>query len=156
MSILGGFAALFLLAAAIGIGADVATRQFAGTNIPWMTDVIEYGLVFSTFAAAPWLLRHGNHITIDFVILATPDRVARMLARAANLIGLIVCTILTVVGVQVTLQSAERGSNIVKAIAMPEWALLAVVPVGLALCAIEFARRLLSSDGPSAPDYEDF
>jgi TRAP-type C4-dicarboxylate transport system permease small subunit len=38
--------------------------------------------------------------------------------------------------------AAERGSMIFKSIVFPEWWVLALVPVGMGLLAVEFARLL--------------
>lgn len=129
--------------AAVGIGIDVAAREITGSNIPWMTDAIEYGMAGACFAAAPWLLRHGKHISIDLLPTLLRPGPRRWLSAVASTCGFAVCLILFLVSLATVLESHARGSIIVKATHVPEWMLLMIVPIGIGLCAIEFLRRLL-------------
>jgi TRAP-type C4-dicarboxylate transport system permease small subunit len=65
------------------------------------------------------------------------------LTRLTSAIGAVTAGVLGWYGLQAVLASAARGSMIRTSFVIPEWWMLAFVPLSLALCTIIFIRRLL-------------
>jgi TRAP-type C4-dicarboxylate transport system permease small subunit len=148
-------AALLLGATALLVTGDVVARNLGLGTLPWILEVSEYVLPLATFLVAPWLLARNEHVRIDVLLTTVPPRLARVLGRLADLVGLAVCVVFVVYGARAIASSAQQGSLVIKSIVFPEWWLYAPVPVCFALLAIEFVRRImghgtLAGGGPHA------
>jgi TRAP-type C4-dicarboxylate transport system permease small subunit len=138
---LASIAALTLLAMVGLVTADIVLRNLLGTGFAWSNEVTEYALYFITLLTAPWLLRRGQHVRIDMVLVIVPPRVAWVMEAVADILGLTASLLLVWYGTVMTLQSARLGSITIKNLVFPEWWLLAPLPICFALLALEFALR---------------
>jgi TRAP-type transport system small permease protein len=145
-------ACLLLLAMTLLIGADVATRNTGFGGIPWSNEVCEDILYLLTLASAPWLLRAGQHIRVDIVLRAVPARVGWLAEWVGDVVGLACSLYFVWYGLAVTAASYRAGAVSIKTLIMPEWWLLAPLPVAFLLLAIEFVFRMQRlSAAPRAP-----
>lgn len=141
------FGALTLL-----ISADVVGRNLGLGNLAWATEVSEYLLYLSAFIGAPWLLRLGGHIRMDLLCLFLPRR-SRLAAEAlCDLLGLAVCGVMFWYGLAAAGDAYQSGALIIKMLVLPEWWLMAVVPVSAALLILEFVLRLARALRPAAEE----
>ena len=92
--------------------------------------------------AAPWLLRRGQHIRVDVLLRAIPPRLAWVCEWAVDLIALGCCVLIAYYGVKAVLSSHAISGMVVKVISVPEWWLLAPLPVAFALLAVECLFRM--------------
>ncbi len=151
---LAGCAVLFLMMVVICV--DVLLRNvrlLPGLHgVPWANEVTEYALYFITMLTAPWLLRQGLHIRVDVLLRAIPARAAWVCEWAVDLLSLACCAAISWYGAKAVLSSHAIGGMVVKVIAVPEWWLLAPLPVAFALLAIEVLFRMHRlSQGQRAP-----
>jgi TRAP-type transport system small permease protein len=138
---LATIAALLLLAMVVLVTADIVLRNTARVGFPWANEVTEYALYLTTLLTAPWLLRRGQHVRIDMMLVVVPPRLAWLMEAAADILGLAASLLLVWYGTIMTVQSARLGSITIKNLVFPEWWLLAPLPVCFALVAIEFVFR---------------
>ena len=141
-------AALILLAMVVLVTADIVLRNTASVGFPWANEITEYALYLTTLLTAPWLLRRGQHVRIDMMLLLVPPRAAWVCEAAADILGFAASLVLVWYGIIMTAQSARLSSLTIKNLVFPEWWLLWPLPACFALLAIEFAfrfRRLLAS-----------
>ena len=131
-----------LLVMTLMIGADVLLRNVGLGGIPPSNEVSEDILYLVTLLAAPALLRHGQHIRIDIVLRALPGRIGWLLEWIGDALGIACCLYFVWYGTRVALASHANGSLSIKTLVLPEWPLLAAVPVAFALLAIEFVFRM--------------
>ena len=135
-------AGILLLAMTVMIGADVLLRNIGAGGIPPSNELSEDSLYLITLLAAPGLLRQGRHIRVDIVLRAVPQRVGWLLEWLGDVVGLICCLIFAWYGVGVAAASFFDGSISIKTLVLPEWWLLAPMPVAFALLALEFGFRM--------------
>jgi TRAP-type C4-dicarboxylate transport system permease small subunit len=135
-------AGLLILLMTVMIGADVLLRNVGAGGIPPSNELSEDILYLITLLAAPGLLRRGQHIRIDIVLNAIPPRLAWLLEWVGDVIGLACCVIFVWYGVSVAAASFADGAITIKTLVLPEWWLLAPMPVAFALLAIEFVFRM--------------
>ena len=135
-------AALLLLAMVALVTVDILIRNLVGGAISWANEVTEYALYVMTVLAAPWLLRQGRHIRLDLVLTLVPRHVAWRMELCADVLGFLLCLVLTRYGTMMTYDSWRIGSMTIKNLVFPEWWLLAPVPAVFALLAIEFIFRM--------------
>jgi TRAP-type C4-dicarboxylate transport system permease small subunit len=131
-----------LLVMTLMIGADVLSRNVGLGGIPPSNELSEDILYLVTLLAAPALLRQGQHIRIDIVLRALPYRVGWLLEWIGDLIGMACCLYFVWYGARVAAASFANGSLSIKTLVLPEWPLLAPMPVAFALLAIEFVFRM--------------
>ena len=148
-------AAVLLGVMAALVTGDVVARNIGLGTLPWILEVSEYILPLATFLVAPWLLHRSEHVRLDALLTAVPESLARALDRLGDAIGLAVCAVFVVYGVEAIASSAQQGSLVIKSVVFPEWWLYAPVPFCFALLAIEFVRRIaghgsLAGAGPHA------
>lgn len=121
-------------------------------GIPGANEVTEYALYFVTMLMAPWLLRRGQHIRIDILLRVIPRELAWWSEWAVDVLALGASLLLTWYGVKVTIASFMLNSMILKSVTIPEWWILAPLPVAFLLLAIEVGFRMHRlAIGPRAP-----
>jgi len=135
-------ACLLLLIMTLMIGADVLLRNVGLGGIPPSNELSEDILYLVTLLAAPGLLRQGQHIRIDIVLRALPRRFGWLLEWLGDIMGIVCCLVFVWYGVRVAAASLANGSLSIKTLVIPEWPLLAPIPIAFALLAIEFVFRI--------------
>lgn len=143
LSAFGWLAGLIAVAIGAGVSLDVLLRTFGGRGIPWMLEASEYGLYLMTFFGAPWALRERAHVSIDIAVEAMPPPARRVAAIVGDALGLVIAAVLAFYALRIAHDSWARGSMIYKELVFPDWWLAALLPLSLALVAIEFGRRLV-------------
>jgi TRAP-type transport system small permease protein len=134
-------AALTLLAMVVAVTGDIVVRNLTRGGFLWANEVSEYSLYLITLLTAPWLLRRGQHIRLDLILVMLPNRVAWLIEAAGDIVGLTVSLVLVRYGFAMTYDSWRIGSITIKNLVFPEWWLLAPLPATFALLAIEFVFR---------------
>jgi TRAP-type transport system small permease protein len=135
-------AAVLVLLMTLMIGADVLLRNVGAGGVSWSNEVSEDILYLVTLLSAPWLLRQGQHIRVDIVLRALPVRMAYAMEWIADAIGLGCALYFVWYGWRVTAASYQAGAISMKTLVLPEWWLLAPLPVAFMLVAIEFVFRM--------------
>jgi TRAP-type C4-dicarboxylate transport system permease small subunit len=124
------------------IGADVGLRNAGLGGVAWSNEASEYMLYLITLLSAPWLLRQGKHIRIDIVLRALPPRVGWTLEWVGDLLGLLCSLYFVWYGMKVLVASYLAGSISIKTLILPEWWLLAPMPLAFIAVSIEFVFRM--------------
>jgi TRAP-type C4-dicarboxylate transport system permease small subunit len=143
MKALAGF---IIFSVFVLIVTDVLVRT-AGFK-PWQASsvFVEYGLLWFTMLAAPWLARHKVHVFIDAIALLLPERPRLALAKAVYLICALACFVVFYYSTQLLIAAIEEGQIDIRAVDMPQWALYAPIPLCFLLVGIEFLRFLFGYD----------
>jgi TRAP-type transport system small permease protein len=135
---------LFLMT--LMICADVLLRNvhlIPGVDgLSWSNEVSEATLYLVTMLTAPWLLRQGRHIRVDVVLRLLPKKAGWYCEWISDIFALACCLAMSAYGLRATLASWKAGSMSVKTLVMPEWWLLAPLPVAFLLLAIEMVFRM--------------
>jgi TRAP-type C4-dicarboxylate transport system permease small subunit len=111
-------------------------------GLAWSNELSETGLYLLTMLAAPWLLREGKHIRIDIVVRVLPKRVGWACEWLSDAIALACCVCVVAYGSRATWESFSQGSITIKTLVLPEWWVLAPLPVAFALLAVEVLLRM--------------
>src|SRR5438445_7613662 len=122
-------AALTLLAMVVLVTADIVLRNTTGGGFAWANEVSEYSLYLMTLLTAPWLLRRGQHVRLDVILVLVPARAAWVMEAAGDVLGFIVSLVLIRYGLAATLESWRIGAITIKNLVFPEWWLLAALPI---------------------------
>lgn len=135
-------AGILLGAMALAVTLDVVIRNLGLGNTGWVVELTEYSLPVATLLVAPWLLHRNEHVRLDALVASVPRKLALLLERIADVVGILICAVFVWFSVKLILDSARLGSMVVKTLAIPEWWQYVLMPVCFGLLAVEFIRRL--------------
>jgi C4-dicarboxylate transporter, DctQ subunit len=146
LELLAVVAGVLLAAMALAIVIDVVVRNL-GLQPPAHTlTLTEYGLLYVTMLAAPWLVREKGHVHIELLTAAVSPRARFWLTRAVYALCVLTCMVIFWFAVEVTIDQWRRDVIDVRSFDMPRWLLSASIPLSFGLMTVEFARFLLGLD----------
>ncbi|MCC5992188.1 MAG: TRAP transporter small permease [Rhodobacteraceae bacterium] len=138
-------AAAVLFTVAMMIFAEVSWRYMGGRSQLWVTEVSEYSLLYITFLAAPYLLQHNRHVTVDLFLSGLGGNSARALRVVIAVLGGALCVVLTIKGVQLVLDQYAMGTRRISVMAPRSWYIFAAFPIGTGLMALQFLDQLIAA-----------
>jgi C4-dicarboxylate transporter DctQ subunit len=134
---------------AVSHPAEGAVRRhnFYGLK-PWLYSsvLVEYGLLWFTMLAAPWLARNKAHVFIDAITQMLPPAVQQVLAKFVYLVCVVMSFVVCYYSSSLFITAVAEGQIDTRAVDMPLWALYAPIPPCFLLVGIEFLRFLLGFD----------
>jgi TRAP-type C4-dicarboxylate transport system permease small subunit len=139
-------AGVLMCAIAIMVVYDVTVRNLGFQPPSHTIALAEYGLLYITMLASPWLVRTKGHVYIELITAAVGPGPREVMARAVYVICVATCAVLAYYSGEATWVNFERGAIEVRSFDMPKWLLFAGMPVGFSLMAIEFGRYLAGFD----------
>ena len=128
------------------IVADVIMRL---TGIPpwtYISAIVEYGLLWFTMLAAPYLVRIKGHVFIDAVTQLLPPVFQSVLARVVYLICICTSVIFFFYSLQLLIEAIVSEQIDTRGEDMQLWLLLLPIPVSFIMVALEFGRFLIGWD----------
>lgn len=140
--VLAVIASVLLTAAAFIIVWNVIDRAL-GASTYWQIEAAVYLMVTALFLGSPYCLKTRGHVGVDLLAHYLPAQHARRLEIVIALIGLVVCLYLSWVGAEFAIESYLKGEHTESTWAPPKWPLLATLPIGLALTAVQYVAELI-------------
>ncbi len=81
--------------------------------------VVEYSLLWFAMSAAPYLVRHRGHVTIEAVVSIVPHAVARMMAKIVYAVCFTISLLFAYYSIELFLETFESQEPDVRGIDMP-------------------------------------
>lgn len=138
-------AAILLVFTVAFVPIDVASRYFFNAPLTWVFEVTEYILLIMPCLGMAWLARGNGHVMIDIVTSRLDDQRRTLLGGCVAIVVAIVCAFVAWWGAVVTWRSYQAGAVIENVLQTPQWLIYIAIPIGFALCAIEFGRKGVES-----------
>ena len=115
---------------------------------PWDAThgMVEYGLLWFTMLAAPWLARIKGHVFIDAVTQLLSPKVQKVTAKIAYSIVIAGCAAFTYYSVELLIEAIETDQIDERGADFFLWTLYLPMPFAFALITVEFLRFLLGFD----------
>jgi len=137
-----GLLALILVAAlAICVGLEVVMRYFFGAPTRWVIEFSEYALLWLAFLAGAWILREEGHVRVEMLTELLPPPWQRKFHFVTSWLGAGVCAVFFWVTTDYVVRIQQSGEMLFKSVPLEKWTIMAVMPPGLALLALQFVRR---------------
>ncbi len=133
--------AIFVLIALDVILPLVGIQPWDGT-----LGVVEYGLLWFTILAAPWLARIKGHVFIDAVVEMLPPGAKKVTSKIAYLVAITGSLMLAYFSWLLMVEAFIDENIDERSIELMLWWLYAPIPICFALVAIEFIRYLVGID----------
>jgi TRAP-type C4-dicarboxylate transport system permease small subunit len=135
--------AAMIVLMALWITFEVIARYAFNAPTIWVTDLSEYTMLYATFLAAPWLVREGGHVQVDFLLSRLSPRQQHALAVATCLLAAAASSVLLWQSIEATWDTFSRNQHMARAWAIPRWTILAIIPVGSFFLVIEWLRAAI-------------
>ena len=146
-------AGLLMVVMMFSIVIDVVLRGLGGQSSAHIFTFNEYFLFVIPLLGAPLLVREKGHVCVEALLMQFPPRGRRWLVRAALVLCIITCILLTWSAADLAITDYLRDEIDVRSLDMPRWTLTMFMPLSLAMMAIEFIRCLVLDESPTpGPD----
>ena len=122
-------------------GFNVTILAWEGT-----LGVVEYGLLWYTVLAAPWLARIKGHVFIDAVNELLSENVRRYTSKIAYLVVIAGTLLLAWFSLNLLIEAYADGMIDERSMELKLWWIYAPMPLGFSMVAIEFLRYLIGVD----------
>ena len=115
---------------------------------PWegTLGVVEYGLLWFTVLAAPWLARIKGHVFIDAVAEMLSTKARKITSKIAYLIVITGSLLLAYYSLELAVEAFVDEAMDERGIELELWWIYAPMPIGFFLVAVEFMRFLIGVD----------
>ena len=135
-------AGILIFAIAFCVCGSVVIRYLGFRPPIWVLQFTEYGLLWFTFLAAAWLLRHKGHIRIDTLTTRLHPKAQKAIQVVDDALGFIISMVIFIFGTIHTIELAQKGIMEVKGLTVPKAPFFAIIPIGGLALAIQFARNI--------------
>lgn len=116
----------------------IFSREVLNKSILWTNDFASYLIVYLTFLAAPWILKQGAHVSVDFLSAHLKGLSRKINQLVIALVSGTACAIFFWFSLHVTITLYQRGTVMMENIPWPKFALIAPIPVGTFFLVIRF------------------
>ncbi len=115
---------------------------------PWegTLGVVEYGLLWFTILAAPWLARIKGHVFIDAVNELLSPGARKITSKIAYLVVITGSLMLAWYSLELAIEAYVDEAIDERSIELELWWIYAPMPLGFVLVAFEFIRYLIGLD----------
>lgn len=132
---------VFLAILMILMVVDIIARTFFSLPIMGTIEISGYCLVYMTFLGSAWLLRDEGHVIVDLVLNRVNKSTQRILNIIASILGIVMCFILAWFSAKATIYAYTTDYKTVSELEIPMFPMLAAIPIGIFMLAIQFVRR---------------
>ncbi len=143
---LKNLAALIIFIIFVIIVIDVTLIFFGFSGFEGTLGLVEYGLLWFTMLAAPWLARIRGHVYIDALTELFNPQVQQYAAKFAYLVAICAASLAGYFSVELWWEAYVNEQVDERGIELMQWWLYAPMPVGFFLVTFEFLRYLFGFD----------
>ena len=122
---------------------DVSVRSLGFTPPGFTIAVTEYGLLYYSILAAPFILRRRGHVAVEAFVSVMPPVVRWLLAKFVYLVCFVVSLMVCYLSAHLVVMAIITGDIDVRGIDIPYWLLYLPLPIGFLFVALEFLRYLI-------------
>ena len=125
----------------LAICVEIVTRSFSSITNPWLIDLSEITLLYSTFLAAAWVLGNEKHVSLDLILETFSPRAKAYTNFVLSIVAAVACLIVCLFGVLTVIDQYQHDIRETTIMAPFTFWITAVVPFGLFLLGFQFVRR---------------
>lgn len=130
----------------LAIVYDVTIRTIGLRTPLWTVALAEYGLLYATLLASPWVLRRKSHVFITILTGRLRGAARTTVEKFSYSAACLVCLLLAGVSLGVAIDEFHRGIVDIRTFRTPFWIVTAPMPLSFLLLAIQFVRFLLGPE----------
>ncbi|MEO3414282.1 TRAP transporter small permease [Roseovarius sp. CAU 1744] len=124
---------------------EVFLRYFFGSPTDWVNDLVRYLLPVVIFGTAPYVVRVGSHVSIDY-LESLLSGVSRVLLHSFVLVAAMsICLVTGAIVLAEAHRQFERGIYTVGTQSVPKWWITSVIATGFLSMAFSYMTHLLGA-----------
>ncbi|MBI4285235.1 MAG: TRAP transporter small permease [Chloroflexi bacterium] len=132
---------IIIIGMMLSIGYEVFMRYFLNRPTRWVVHFTEFGLLYVTFLAAAWVLKHEGHVKIDIVLSRLSRKAQQFSETVTSSIGAVVSGAFFWFALRSTVETFTLGKVYYKAITVLQWPILGIMALGSLVLTVEFIIR---------------
>jgi len=121
---------------------EVVLRKFFGSSLGFSHELVVYLLITAGLIGASIGVREKVHLGVDLVIQQFPFGMQKMIVIATQIVSILFCTIIAVLGVQHVQNIAEFG-QVTPEMEIQLFIPLLIVPISFGLMTLRFTQQLI-------------
>ena len=125
----------------LAICVEIVTRSFSSITNPWLVELSEITLLYSTFLAAAWVLGKDKHVSLDLILETFNPRAKKYMHLLLSIVAAVACFIVCWFGVLTVIDQYQNDIRETTIMGPLTFWITAVVPFGLFLLGFQFIRR---------------
>jgi C4-dicarboxylate transporter DctQ subunit len=138
-AVLAGIVVSFIT---IAVCVGILTRYLLNYPMSWVIEISEYSLLYMTFLAAAWVLRHGQHVSVDLVYNRFSPRNKSIADLFTSIVAGLVFLIIILYGFKVTKHQFDTKYFTPTFLEAPKFLITLIIPVGSFLLLIQIIRKI--------------
>ena len=138
-------AGLLLLFICFSICYSILTRSLGLPSPAWILQFNEYALLWITFLGTAWVLVRGKHVSVDLLTGRMGERTGKYFSLVHGILGTAVCLVLLWYGSSTTWGQFQNGIIDVKAVDVPKYLILMIIPIGFFVLSLQFLRQIFTA-----------
>lgn len=142
LMVLSFISGLLLVFITFSIGYAILSRLLNLPSLIWVVQFNEYALLWITFLGTAWVLKNDQHTSIDILTRFFGGKTMAVFKCLHGILGIGLCTALTWYGTLTVIDQFQRNTVDVKAIDIPMYLILSVIPTGFFLLLLQFLSNL--------------
>jgi len=139
------FSAACIVFIALSICCEVIARYFFQRPLRWTVEISEYLQIYLAFLSAAWVLRKKGHVTLDIAVGHLGPGGRRAMRFVTNALVFVVAAALSLFAAVVTGEQFLLGTPVIKSLEVPKWIVIAPIPLGMLLVAVESLVTLIDA-----------
>ena len=124
--------------------ANVISRYFIHASFSFTEELTTVLYVLIVLLGASYAVKEGSHFALDLLVNALSPRWQRVCYFISDLIGFILCAIISYVSVPMIIQQYKAGT-ITISMHVYQWIFSLGVPIGMFSMLYRYVRRLINS-----------
>lgn len=136
-----GASGVILMLIMLVVSVKVFFRYVLTIGIVGIDELSGLALLYITFFAGGWVLKHGGHVIIDLLSSRFTPRIRRWLGFITSIIGMVLCAVLMWYGTAAMVDLWQKGIVTPTELELSRAAIISVIPFGFMLLAIQFLRH---------------
>lgn len=122
---------------------DVIMTYVFDKPLEWAIEISEYILAFISFIGAGWLMREEGHLRFDMVLEQLPRKARAFMEVFVSIVCLVVSIVISWASFEIMMDLLAKGTVTVSILQLPRWILIASIPLGFSILALQLIRRSL-------------
>ena len=138
-----GYVAMLLVGAlSVIVAYEVILRYFLHRPTVWVTDFSAYMILYICLLAAASVQMQRRHVAIDVIIGILGRRARATMELITTVLATLACSFLVWQSALFTWHSFRRGVLIRHTVVIPEYVIMAIIPIGSFFLAAVFLKQV--------------
>lgn len=134
---------LLLLFTTFSIAYSIFARPLKLPSPIWVVQFNEYSLLWITFLGTGWVLSRDRHVSIQVLTHLLSSRMNKALALVHNILGFLLCSILTFYGAYTSVDHLQRKVIDVQSVDILKGLVIMVIPLGFFFLVLQFLQKII-------------